>query len=41
MNSFRAKVIHPTAGNISKKSLSEKLATAYKISDVNCVHVPH
>merc|ERR1712224_1033045 len=23
-------------GNVSKKSLREKLATAYKISDVNC-----
>merc|ERR1712224_625062 len=32
-------VIHPSSGNVSKKSLREKLATAYKISDVNCVHV--
>ena len=32
-------VIHPSAGNVSKKDLREKLATAYKISDVNCVHV--
>merc|ERR1712182_79946 len=32
-------VIHPNAGNVSKKDLREKLATAYKIPDVNCVHV--
>merc|ERR1711964_775646 len=32
-------VIHPTQGSVSKKSIREKLATAYKVNDTNCIHV--
>merc|ERR1712098_792528 len=32
-------VIHPTQGSVSKKSIREKLATAYKVNDLNCIHV--
>merc|ERR1711900_113296 len=32
-------VLHPTQGSVSKKSIREKLATAYKVNDLNCIHV--
>merc|ERR1711964_197724 len=32
-------VIHPTQGSVSKKSIREKLATAYKVNDSTCIHV--
>merc|ERR1719434_667977 len=36
---FVIEVVHPNSGNVSKKSLSEKLAQTYKVNDSNCVQV--
>ena len=36
---FVIEVIHPNSGNVSRKSLSEKLAQTYKVNDANCVQV--